>query len=88
MAEQHQLQTMIYFPTVPAGMPPEMAAWASALQQSIQDHVRTITERVQDLMYSGTLADRPVASGSLRFYFTTDEATPTLYFDNGSWNAV
>jgi hypothetical protein len=49
------------------------------LNQAITDMYRIIQRRILNEIQSGTLANRPAADGSQRFYYATD--TTTLYFD-------
>lgn len=60
----------------------------AALNVSIQSAVQRISARVNELVMVGTLAERPVANGSHRFYVVTDATPPRLEFDDGSWRTL
>ncbi len=47
--------------------------------QAITDMYRIIQRRILNEIQVGTLANRPTADGSQRFYYATD--TNALYFD-------
>lgn len=88
MADQHLLQRTPAFPSrVPVSLA-ELQAWALELQQAIRDQHLSLADRLQGLITVGTLAQRPAADGTFRFYFATDEAPPKLYFDDGIWNVI
>lgn len=88
MADQHRLPLYPSFAPPPAGTPPEVARVIEQTQQSMRDLHRTLAERIESLITVGTIAQRPPADGSFRFYFATDETPPVLYFDDGIWNAA
>lgn len=86
MASQFQLPMV---PTMPTTLPtssPDVAAWARAMQNSVNTLYRLLSERIESLVTVGTAAERPAADGTLRFYYATD--TGVLYFDDGTWNPI
>jgi hypothetical protein len=85
MADQFLLP-LPQFPQIPANLPPEVAQWAKAFQDAQRDNYFVLANRLQDLVISLPIADQPAANGTLRFFFATD--TNTLYFDDGTWNAI
>jgi hypothetical protein len=61
--------------------------WSSDLTRSVDALYATLAKRILSEISQGTLAQRPTADGSMRFYFATD-SPGTLYYDVGSWIPV
>jgi len=82
------------FPMVPSGIPlplppknlAEAISWAGRFTMAVQHLNRVLSSRLEDMLFQGTLAVRPAAEGTRRFYWATD--TDTLYYDEGTWVAV
>ncbi len=47
---------------------------------------RVLSDRSEEMIQEGTLAQIPSATGKRRFYYATD--TDDLYYDVGSWKKV
>lgn len=88
MADQFRLPPSPYFPARLPARPEEMMQWAETMQETIRQLYRLLADRHENVLTGGLLADRPAADGTIRFYFATDDSPPTLYYDNGTWNAV
>lgn len=74
-------------PQIPAppgsDLSPAVARW---IQEIIRLQFRDLASRVENLITVDTIANQPAADGTFRFFYATD--TNTLYFDDGTWNAV
>ncbi len=60
-----------------------LVGWAEKIHGIISELYTDIAKAVNALIMSDTLANRPTATGSLRFYWSTDKKT--LAIDDGSW---
>jgi len=72
-------------PTAPQSTA-DLLPWSRDFSKSLDALYATLAGRMISEISQGTLAQRPAANGSLRFYFATD--TAVLYYDSGSWQAV
>lgn len=72
------------FPRLPA--PGKGPDWPRSITQAINRWYNVLARRIEDLLLSGTTAQRPTADGSQRFYYDTD--TGILYYDSGVWSEV
>lgn len=88
MADQNKLPLSPEFPPRLPFAPEEANFWREEIQESIRRQYRVLADRIEGLITVGVLADRPAADGSLRLYFATDDAPPTMYFDDGTWHAI
>ena len=83
---QNRSQGLLLFP-LPPKRPEAFARWAQQVQFVIQEQCyNLISQRVEEMMLHGTLANRPTADGSIRFYVATDQVPVELYFDDGTWH--
>ena len=76
------------FPQPPKNLPPEVAQWFQQLQDTIDSQYRVLADRVESLVMTDTIANRPTANGTFRFYLSSDESPPVMYFDDGTWRAL
>jgi parallel beta-helix repeat protein len=65
----------------------DVIPWAVSFSRSIDAIYSTLAARILSEITQGTLAQRPAANGTQRFYFSTD-APGTLYYDVGAWVVV
>ena len=71
----------------PPQKPEDVPKWISlSLLPALFMMYRKIVDRLNVVTMHGPTADKPDADGSGRFYYDTD--TDTLYFDDGTWNAI
>ena len=89
MADQFLFPTTLRMPLTPPRTLEELPIWASNLQDVLEYQLyEPLARRIEAMVIKGVIADRPAATGEFRFFMSTDEAPPTLYFDNGTWLAV
>jgi len=88
-------------PIIPGlpNLPPEpsgaqdLLRWASAFKRATSDLYRILSGRIEQMILEGTLAERPAANNTRRFYWVpnfldTTPTTGTLYYDDGQWVPV
>lgn len=70
------------WPTLPRDAT-DLVRWAAAFTRASADRYADLARRLNEEIVQGTMAQRPAANGSRRFYFATD--TNQLYYDSGVW---
>ena len=66
--------------------PDDLQMWANQLIQSLIEWHREMAEGFQNIVLEGTTAQKPLASGTGRFYY--DTTLNRLEYDNGTWNVI